>query len=75
MRLSDCICVQSRSGVQPGAGSSLLEKSTKGELVAVVAVGGLNLGGSVDSLPNAVAEVEAAVAKQAAVVLMPISAR
>ena len=51
---------------------SLLEKSTKGGLIAV---GGLNLGGSVDPLPNAVGVVEAAVEKQAAVVLMPVSAR
>ena len=51
---------------------SLLEKSTKGGLIAV---GGLTLGGSVDPLPSAVAVVEAAVEKQAAVVLMPVSAR
>ena len=41
----------------------------------MIAVGGLNLGGSVDPLPSAVAVVEAAVEKQAAVVLMPVSAR
>ena len=35
----------------------------------MIAVGGLNLGGSVDPLPNAVAVVEAAVEKRAAVVL------
>ena len=52
--------------------SALLEKSTKGGLIAV---GALNLGGSVDPLPNAVSVVEAAVEKQAAVVLMPVSAR
>ena len=51
---------------------SLLEKSAKGGLIAV---GGLNLGGSVDPLPSAVSVVEAAVEKQAAVVLMPVSAR
>ena len=51
---------------------ALLEKSTKGGLIAV---GALNLGGSVDPLPNAVSVVEAAVEKQAAVVLMPVSAR
>lgn len=38
-------------------------------------MGGLNLGGSVDPLPSAVAVVEAAVEKQAAVVLMPVSSR
>ena len=51
---------------------ALLEKSAKGGLIAV---GALNLGGSVDPLPNAVGVVEAAVEKQAAVVLMPVSAR
>ena len=51
---------------------ALLGKSAKGGLIAV---GALNLGGSVDPLPNAVAVVEAAVEKQAAVVLMPVSAR
>ena len=51
---------------------SLLAKSTKGGLIAV---GGLNLGGSVDPLPNAVSVVEAAVEKQASVLLMPVSAR
>ena len=50
----------------------LLEKSSKGGLIAV---GSLNLGGSVDALANAVGVVEAAVEKQAAVVLMPVSAR
>ena len=51
---------------------ALLEKSAKGGLIAV---GALNLGGSVDPLPNAASVVEAAVEKQAAVVLMPVSAR
>ena len=51
---------------------ALLEKSAKGGLIAV---GSLNLGGSVDALANAVGIVEAAVEKQAAIVLMPVSAR
>ena len=51
---------------------ALLGKSAKGGLIAV---GSLNLGGSVDSLENAVGVVEAAVEKQAAIVLMPVSAR
>ena len=51
---------------------ALLEKSTRGGLIAV---GSLNLGGSVDALANAVGVVEAAVEKQAAMVLMPVSAR
>jgi ATP-dependent Lon protease len=52
--------------------SSLLEKSLKGGLVVV---GALNLGGSVDSIHNAVGVAEVAAAKGAATLLMPISAR
>ena len=51
---------------------ALLGKSVKGGLIAV---GSLNLGGSVEPLANAVRVVEAAVEKGAAVVLMPVSAR
>ena len=52
--------------------SGLLEKSTKGGLIVV---GALNLGGSVEPLPNAVGIVEVAVEKGANAVLMPVSAR
>ena len=52
--------------------SALLEKSTKGGLIVV---GALNLGGSVESLANAVGIVEVAVEKGAITVLMPVSAR
>ena len=52
--------------------SGLLEKSIKGGLILV---GALNLGGSVESLANAVGIVEVAVEKGASVVLMPVSAR
>ena len=52
--------------------SGLLEKSTKGGLIVV---GALNLGGSVESLANAVGIVEVAVEKGAITVLMPVSAR
>ena len=38
-------------------------------------VGGLNLGGSIDPLHNAIDVVELAVEKGASVVLMPVSAR
>jgi ATP-dependent Lon protease len=51
---------------------ALLERSTRG---ALIVVGSLNLGGSVEMLPNAVALVEIAIEKQAAVLLMPVSAR
>ena len=52
--------------------SSLLERSTKGGLIVV---GSLNLGGSVQSLPNPVGLVEVAIEKRAATILMPVSAR
>ena len=38
-------------------------------------VGSLNLGGSVEMIPNAIAIAELAVEKQARVLLMPVSAR
>lgn len=50
----------------------LLERSTRGGLIIV---GSLNLGGSLEMLPNAVALVEIAIEKQAAVLLMPVAAR
>lgn len=50
----------------------LLERSTRGGLIIV---GSLNLSGSLEMLPNAVALVEIAIEKQAAVLLMPAAAR
>ena len=47
-------------------------KSLRGGLVVV---GGLNLGGSIDPLHNAIDVVELAVEKGASIVLMPVSAR
>jgi len=52
--------------------SALINKSLRGGLVVV---GGLNLGGSIDPLPNAIDVVELAVEKGAAVILMPVSSR
>ena len=52
--------------------SSLLERSTRGGLIIV---GSLNLGGSTDMIPNAVSVAEVAIDKQAATLLMPVSAR
>lgn len=52
--------------------SGLIERSMKGGLIVV---GALNLGGSVEMIPNAVAVAELAVEKGAATVLMPIAAR
>ena len=52
--------------------STLINKSLRGGLVVV---GGLNLGGSLDVLHNAIDVVELAVEKGASIVLMPISAR
>ena len=52
--------------------SGLLERSTKGGLIVV---GSLNLGGLVEMLHNPVSIAEVAVEKQAATILMPVSAR
>jgi ATP-dependent Lon protease len=52
--------------------SALLGKSLKGGLVAV---GGLNLGGGIDPVHNAVSVAEAAVEKGATTLLIPVSAR
>ncbi|MFO0652817.1 MAG: BREX system Lon protease-like protein BrxL [Polyangiales bacterium] len=52
--------------------SALLGRSLRGGLVVV---GGLNLGGSIEPVTDAVRLVEIAVEKGAAVVLMPVSAR
>jgi len=68
----------SRSGAGLGLGallalcSALLQKSLKGGLVAV---GGLNLGGGIDPVYNAVGLTELAVEKGAVTLLMPVSAR
>lgn len=50
----------------------LMERSTKGGLIVV---GSLNLGGSVEMVPNPVAVAELGVEKGASQLLMPISAR
>ena len=52
--------------------SSLLQKSIKGGLAVT---GGLNLGGSIETIFNPVAVVENAIEKGAASILMPISSR
>jgi ATP-dependent Lon protease len=51
---------------------TLINRSLRGGLVVV---GGLNLGGSLDVLHNAIDVVELAVEKGASIVLMPVSAR
>ena len=50
----------------------LLDRNTRG---STIVVGPLNLGGSLEMLQNPVSIVELAVDKQAATVLMPVSAR
>ena len=50
----------------------LLDRNTRG---STIIVGSLNLGGSLEMIPNAVAIAELAVEKQAKVLLMPVSAR
>lgn len=68
----------SRGGSSLGAAvllalcSALLQKSIKGGLVVV---GGLNLGGSIDPIYNAVSVTESAVEKGATILLAPVSAR
>jgi ATP-dependent Lon protease len=51
---------------------SLLGKNTRG---GTIVVGALNLGGSIDMIPNAVQVAELAVDKQAQTLLMPVAAR
>jgi ATP-dependent Lon protease len=59
-------------GVLVALCGALIERSVKGGLIIV---GSLNLGGSVEMIPNPVAVAELAVEKGAATLLMPISAR
>jgi ATP-dependent Lon protease len=67
-----------KSGAAVGIGvllalcSSLLQKSIKGGLAVT---GGLNLGGSIETIFNPVAVVETAIEKGAASILMPIGSR
>lgn len=51
---------------------ALLERSTRG---GIIVAGALNLGGSIEMVPNAVAVAEVALEKQAATLLMPVNAR
>ena len=68
----------SRSGSATGVGvllalcSALLEKNLKGGLVVV---GGLNLGGSIEPIYNAVSVVESAADKGCKTILMPVTTR
>ncbi|MBL8695661.1 MAG: BREX system Lon protease-like protein BrxL [Planctomycetes bacterium] len=50
----------------------IVNRNTRG---GTILVGAMNLGGSVDNLPNAVAVAELAVDKQATTLLMPVQAR
>jgi len=59
-------------GVLVALCGALIERSIKGGLIIV---GSLNLGGSVEMIPNPVAVAELAVEKGAVTLLMPISAR
>ncbi|MBI4584105.1 MAG: BREX system Lon protease-like protein BrxL [Planctomycetes bacterium] len=52
--------------------SVLLGRSTRGGLIAV---GAINLGGSMDSVPSAIQVAEAALEKQATTLLVPVNAR
>lgn len=67
---------------KPGAGlgvpvlvafcGTLLGKNTRGGMIVI---GALNLGGSIEMIPNAVQIAEFAVEKQAQTLLMPVAAR
>ena len=67
-----------KSGSSVGVGallalcSAILEKSLQGGLIVI---GGLNLGGSIDPVYNAVNVIELAVEKGATSVLVPVSSR
>lgn len=52
--------------------SALLEKNLKGGLIVV---GGLNLGGGIENVYNAVSLAELAVEKGASTLLLPVSCR
>ena len=52
--------------------SGLVEKGLRGGLIAI---GGLNLGGGIETVPNALAVAEVAIEKGAVALLAPISAR
>ncbi len=68
----------SKSGTATGVGallalcSALLEKSLRGGLIVV---GGLNLGGSIEPIYNAVSIVEVAADKGAKMILLPVTTR
>ena len=51
---------------------AVLERNTEG---GIIVVGSLNLGGSVELIPNAVAVAEVAMEKKATTLLMPVAAR
>ena len=59
-------------GVLVALAGGLLERNTKGGLIVV---GQLNLGGSVEMIPNPVAIAEIAAEKKAHTLLMPVAAR
>jgi ATP-dependent Lon protease len=50
----------------------LLDRNTRG---STIIVGSLNLGGSIEMIPNPIALAELAVEKRAKTLLMPVSAR
>jgi ATP-dependent Lon protease len=68
----------SKTGIATGVGallalcSALLERSLKGGLIVV---GGLNLGGSIEPIYNAVSVVETAADRGARMVLLPVTTR
>jgi len=61
-----------RRGVLVAFCGGLLGRNTRG---GTIVVGALNLGGSIELIPNAVRIAELAIDKQAQTLLMPVSAR
>jgi ATP-dependent Lon protease len=59
-------------GILVAMAGSLLGRNTKGGLIVV---GQLNLGGSIEMIPNAIAIAEIAAEKKAQTLLMPVAAR
>ena len=63
------------AGWRPGAGRVLRRPPWTNTRGGTIVVGALNLGGSIEMIPNAVRIAELAIDKQAQTLLMPVSAR
>jgi len=74
-------CVAIGFTIYPGSANrndmyeELREMTLEAKAAGPIVVGGINLGGTIDPVYNAVSVVELAIEKGAALVLMPVSAR